>query len=52
MLLQVHDELVLEVKSDECLQVQNMVKEIMEAAVPLSIPLQVEISIGENWYFS
>lgn len=52
MLLQVHDELVFEVKEDECEQVQNMVKEIMEAAVPLSIPLKVEIRLGETWYFS
>ena len=52
LLLQVHDELVLEVTKQECLQVQKMVKEMMEAAVPLSIPLKVDIRVGKTWYFA
>ena len=49
MIMQVHDELILEVKKSESEDVLNKVKEIMEAAVDLNIPLIVEASIGSNW---
>ncbi len=49
MIMQVHDELILEVKKSESEDVLNKVKEIMEAAVDLNIPLIVEASIGLNW---
>lgn len=52
LLLQVHDELILEVRSEELSQVKQLVKQTMESAVELSIPLQVDVSVGENWYFS
>ena len=49
MIMQVHDELILEVKKSESEEVLGKVKEIMEAAVDLDIPLIVEASIGYNW---
>ena len=49
MIMQVHDELILEAKESESEEVLTKVKEIMEAAVDLDIPLIVEASIGSNW---
>jgi DNA polymerase-1 len=49
MIMQVHDELILEVKKSESKEVLIKIKEIMEAAVDLDIPLIVEASIGLNW---
>ncbi len=49
MILQVHDELVFEVIRDEISDIQKLVKEKMEHAVALSVPLKVEVGIGENW---
>jgi len=50
LILQVHDELILNVYKDELKQVENLVKEQMENVIKLSVPLEVEISIGETWY--
>jgi DNA polymerase-1 len=47
--MQVHDELILEVKKVDAEEVLSKVTEIMEAAVNLDIPLIVEASIGSNW---
>ncbi len=50
MLLQVHDELLLEVPDDELDEVQRLVQETMEGVYPeLSVPLLVEVSKGRNW---
>ena len=49
MLLQVHDELVFEVLPDEMDQVQQLVKYEMEHAAELSVPLVVDLGVGENW---
>ncbi|MCM4155382.1 DNA polymerase I [Gramella sp. AN32] len=49
MLLQVHDELVFDAHKDELEKVQQMIKHEMENAYTLSVPLDVEIGIGENW---
>ncbi len=49
MLLQVHDELLFEVPEDEKDIVMKMVKEEMEGAVKLSIPVTVDMGIGKNW---
>ena len=49
MLLQVHDELVLEVPTDERDQTIQVVREVMENAYPLSIPLLTEARWGHNW---
>jgi DNA polymerase-1 len=49
MILQVHDELVFEVLEEELDQLSALVKETMENAVNLDIPLTVDIGIGDNW---
>ena len=50
MILQVHDELIFDVIPEELEEMKMLVLEQMEGAVSLSIPLKVEISIGNNWY--
>jgi DNA polymerase I len=49
LLLQVHDELVLEVPPQEWQELQPIIKSTMEDAVKLSIPLAVDINSGKNW---
>jgi DNA polymerase-1 len=49
MLLQVHDELVFEVPPDEMSTVQALVKQEMEHAAQLSVPLVVDMGTGTNW---
>jgi len=49
MTIQVHDELNFSVLKSELEQVQSIVKYEMEHAVSLSVPLDVEIGIGQNW---
>ncbi|HEL0558634.1 TPA: DNA polymerase I [Streptococcus equi subsp. zooepidemicus] len=50
MLLQVHDEIVLEVPNHELAAVKALVKETMESAVSLAVPLRVDESAGKSWY--
>ena len=49
MLLQVHDELVFDVPKEEVEALQKMVKNEMENAFPLDVPLVVDMGIGTNW---
>ncbi|MDA8434678.1 MAG: DNA polymerase I [Actinomycetales bacterium] len=49
MLLQVHDELVLEVAPGELEQVEALVREGMGGAVPLTVPLDVSVGVGRTW---
>lgn len=49
MLLQVHDELVFEIHEDELETVPGIVKELMESAMKLDVPLKVEMGIADNW---
>ena len=49
MLLQVHDELVLEVKKDELDELKKVVQESMELNQPLLVPLKIDVAIGESW---
>ncbi len=49
MIMQVHDELVLEVDKPELEQVKKLVVESMELGQPLDVPLVVDINIGESW---
>jgi DNA polymerase-1 len=49
MILQVHDELVFEGPPDETASLRGLVKEIMESAVKLSVPLSVRVETGGNW---
>lgn len=50
MLLQVHDELVFEVPSEEVELMTSLVPETMEKAITLSVPLKADVSSGMNWY--
>jgi DNA polymerase-1 len=49
LLLQVHDELVVECPREELDATARVVKRVMEAAYPLSIPLVAEAKYGEKW---
>lgn len=50
LILQVHDELILNVYKDELEMVTSLVKDEMEKVMKLSVPLEVDINIGNNWY--
>ena len=49
MLLQVHDELVFNVVNEELEEVKELVRDLMENAYKLSVPLKVEIEYGSDW---
>ncbi|MEQ4779782.1 DNA polymerase I [Providencia huaxiensis] len=49
MLMQVHDELVFEVKESELERVQAQVQSLMEQSMKLDVPLKVDVGIGDNW---
>jgi len=50
MLLQVHDELVFEIAENEEKRAKNIILEEMKSALPLSVPIEVDIGVGKNWY--
>lgn len=50
LILQVHDELILNVYKDEQVQVEEIVKREMEQVFNLLVPLEVDINIGNTWY--
>ena len=50
LILQVHDELILNVKENEEEKVRALVKEEMEKAVKLKVPMEVDINEGSTWY--
>jgi len=50
MILQVHDELIFEVPRDEVDEICELVKNKMENAVILDVPLVVDLKLGPNWY--
>jgi DNA polymerase I len=47
--MQVHDELVLEVPGDEVERVRAELPRLMSGVAELSVPLVVEVGVGENW---
>ena len=49
MMMQVHDELVFEIKEDKIDNYVDTIKALMESAATLNVPLDVEVGIGENW---
>lgn len=49
LILQVHDELILEVREDAAMHALDMLKTEMEGAYPLSVPLVVDAATGRNW---
>ena len=50
LILQIHDELLIECKIEDKEKVKEILKESMEQATSLSIPLEVELSEAYNWY--
>lgn len=50
LILQVHDELIIETHEDEKEEVENILRQIMENSVELNVPLKVDIKMGESWY--
>ncbi len=50
ILLQVHDEIIIDCKNEELEKIKNIVKEEMENVYKLNVPLKVEIDTGNNWY--
>ena len=49
MIIQVHDELVLEVAKTELEQVKEIVKTAMEQGQPLLVPLKIDMEFGSSW---
>jgi DNA polymerase-1 len=49
LLLQVHDELIFEVPEGEISKAKELVREKMERAVELSVPLRVSLDVGPTW---
>ena len=49
MIMQVHDELVFEVRSEKIAFFSDLIKQHMEAAAELVVPLIVDVGVGENW---
>ena len=49
LVLQIHDELLFEVPRDEVERLAALLRETMEGALPLSVPLVVDVKVGDNW---
>jgi len=49
MVLQVHDELLFDAHKDEVDEFRPMIKEIMETAMPVDVPITVDTGVGDNW---
>ena len=49
MIMQVHDELVLEVSEDEVNEVTETLDSLMTSVFQLNVPLKVEVAVGGNW---
>ncbi|MPN23120.1 DNA polymerase I [bioreactor metagenome] len=50
LILQVHDELLIETHVDEVEEVSALLKENMENAVSLKVPMEAEVKMGRSWY--
>jgi DNA polymerase-1 len=50
LILQVHDELIVEAHKSELEEVTGIVKDSMESALKLDVPLEVDINIGSSWF--
>ena len=49
MILQVHDELLFDLAIDEEAEIKEMVVEEMKNALPLNVPITVDVGTGDNW---
>ncbi|MGO1470024.1 MAG: DNA polymerase I, partial [Tissierella sp.] len=50
LILQVHDELIIETHKDEMEEIKELIKELMEGAIELDLPLRADIETGDSWY--
>jgi len=50
LILQVHDEIIIDAKESELETLKIIIKEAMENVVKLSVPLKIEINTGSNWF--
>lgn len=50
LILQVHDELIVETHKEEVEEVKALLKDLMENAIALNVPLKVDMEIGDSWY--
>ncbi|RKD33171.1 DNA polymerase I [Thermohalobacter berrensis] len=50
LILQVHDELIIEAHKDEVDEVKKLLKDLMENAIKLNVPLKVDMKTGDSWY--
>ena len=50
LILQIHDELLVETAEDEVEQVKTILKEEMDGAASLSVPLEVDMNVGKSWF--
>lgn len=50
LILQIHDELIVEAPQDEAMRVAMLLQEEMENAVALSVPLVADAAVGKTWY--
>jgi len=50
IVLQVHDEMMIEAVKEEKEEIKNIMKQSMESAIHLEVPLIADISEAENWY--
>jgi DNA polymerase-1 len=49
MVLQVHDELLFDMHKEEVDELKPVIKKMMENALPLKVPVNVEVGVGKNW---
>ena len=49
MILQIHDELVIEAPAEEVARLTELARTEMVAAIPLDVPLSVDLAVGPNW---
>ena len=49
MIMQVHDELVFEIRADQVEAASQQIRHLMENSMKLDVPLQVEVGVGDNW---
>ena len=50
LILQVHDELIVEAAEDEVDEVKRILSEEMQGAMELRVPLKVDMSVGHSWF--
>ena len=50
LILQIHDELIIEAPESEAQAVAELLKETMETACEMSVPFTVEVACGKTWY--